>query len=435
MKKGEQKKATGWQPQRSLKQLKSSGIAGEYQKDWFQKMKARIEAGEFFAICNADEAEEIFLTMGIPVIVKQWWSAVISAKRLSSYYFDLLEKKGYDLCRYCVLGLGCTLDNDPGRAPWGGLPKPIVIIGSTDCDAGLRITEVWARECGATLFPIEQTSQRVPYDRWWERIKDHWDKVIEPHRLDLRVEELKGLIRFLEVTTGKIFSHDKLAEVMKLVNEQEEYFKKARDLIAQTVPCPVSLADQLANYPPQWQRGTPEGVQLTRMFYEEVKERVDKGEAACPNEKLRLMWIGVGLWTNTAFYQYFEEKYGAVFVCSMYLSIAADGYSRTVLHNDPLRALASRHVFLGLGDDDWWVKEAKLHKVQGVVQMVTQSCRLSMTAPLTSLKLEDAGIPVVSISCDNVDARAWDEDRIRTLVSGFIEERILSKSAHGRAGR
>jgi len=38
---------------------------------------------------------------------------------------------------------------------------------------------------------------------------------------------------------------------------------------------------------------------------------------------------------------------------------------------------------------------------------------------------EHAGIPVVSIPCDNVDARAWDEEKIRDLVSRFIEERIL----------
>jgi benzoyl-CoA reductase/2-hydroxyglutaryl-CoA dehydratase subunit BcrC/BadD/HgdB len=407
--------------------LRSSEAVRAYQKDWFQKVKARIDAGEPFAICNADEAEEIFLAMDIPVITKQWWSAIIAAKRLSPYYFDLLERKGYDVCRYCVLGLGCTMDKDPGRAPWGGLPRPTIIIGSTDCDAGLRVSEVWAREYECFLFPIEQTSQTRPYQKWWERIRDHWDDVIEPHRIDLRVEELKALIRFLEVTTGKTLSNARLANVMDLINEQEGYFAKARDLIARTVPSPVTLADQLANYPPQWQRGTDQGIRLTRMFYEEVKERVEKGEAACPDERIRLMWIGVGLWTNTSFYEYFEKTYGATFVCSMYLSIAADGYARTILGKDALRALAGRHVFLGLGDDDWYVKEAKNHQVQGAVQMVTQNCRLSMRAPLTALVLERVGIPVVSIPCDNVDARAWDEEQIKSLVSRFIEERILGR--------
>lgn len=418
----------GWQSQRSKKQLKSSEAVGAYQKDWFKKLKERINAGEPFAICNADEAEEIFLAMDIPVVVKQWWSAVISAKRLSPYYFDLLEQRGYDLCRYCVLGLGCAMDNNPERAPWGGLPRASVIIGSTDCDAGLRISEVWARQDNSFLFPLDQTSQTRPYHNWWENIRDHWDDVIEAHRIDLRVEELKALIRFLEVTTGRTLNHTRLAHVMKLVNEQNDYFAKVRNLIAQTKPAPVTLPDQLANYPAQWQRGTEDGVRLTRMFYEEVKEKVEKHEAPCPDEKIRLMWLGPGLWANTSFYQYFEEKYGATFVCSMYLSIGADGYARSIEGKDPLRALASRHVFLGLADNDWYVKEAKYHQVQGVVQMVGPSCHyLYMRTPLMARVFEHAGIPVVSIPCDNVDARAWDEEKIRDLVSGFIEERILGK--------
>ena len=318
------------------------------------------------------------------------------------------------------------MDRDPERAPWGGLPKPAVIIGSTDCDAGMRLTEIWAREYDTMLFPIEQTSMTRPYKHWWEKINDHWDTVIEPHRLDLRVEELKSLIRFLEVTTGKVFRMSRFLEVMELINEQESYFRKARDLIAKTVPSPVGLPDQLSNYPPQWQRGTTQGRDLTRMFYEEVRERVEKGEAACPNEKLRLMWLGAGLWTNTSFYQYFEEKYGATFVCSIYLSIAADGYTRKILNNDPLRALASRHVFLGLGDDTWLVKEAKLHGVNGAIQMVGKNCKAYMRAPLTQMAFERAGIPALSIPCDNVDARQWDEEKIRSLVSIFIEERLLS---------
>ena len=62
----------------------------------------------------------------------------------------------------------------------------------------------------------------------------------------------------------------------------------------------------------QWHRGTQSAMNHKMIFYFEVKEKVDKGEAVCKDEKVRLMSIGRGLWHNTAFYQYFEEKYGAV---------------------------------------------------------------------------------------------------------------------------
>ncbi|MFC1535193.1 hypothetical protein ACFL7M_17730 [Thermodesulfobacteriota bacterium] len=108
----------------SKKHLKTSAIVKEHQKEWFKSLRERISNGEPFGLCDADQAEEIFLAMGIPVIIKQWWSGLIAAKRLSPRYFDLLEQKGYDLCRYCSLGFGCTMDNNPDLAPWGGAADP-----------------------------------------------------------------------------------------------------------------------------------------------------------------------------------------------------------------------------------------------------------------------------------------------------------------------
>ena len=52
-----------------------------------------------------------------------------------------------------------------------------------------------------------------------------WEEVIGSDALDLRVEELKAFIRYLETTTGRVFSYKKFTDIMALENEQEEYFK------------------------------------------------------------------------------------------------------------------------------------------------------------------------------------------------------------------
>jgi benzoyl-CoA reductase subunit B len=90
-----------------------------------------------------------------------------------------------------------------------------------------------------------------------------------------------------------------------------------------------------------------------------------------------------------------------------------------------LRAVASRHVFLGLNDNDWYVKEAKRHRVNGAVQLVSRNCKMAIGTRLTHMAFENAGIPILSIYADNVDAREWDDSKIKTLVSRFIEERLL----------
>lgn len=408
---------------RSQKQLRSAQLIKAYQKEWWNRTQERLRNGEQFAICMADDAEDIFTAMDIPVIVIPWWSAQISAKRMSEYYGNVLSEHGYDMDQYTSLGLGVTLDRKPEIAPWGGLPKPLVIMGTTMADNVQKITDLWAREYGCPCFITELNYNMPtrPYPhRWWEKIRDHWDQVIEPHKIDLKVQELKGLIRFLEVNTGKEFSYAKLTEVMNLVNEQEDLWAKTRDLIAQSSPCVVTLPDQLSMYPAQWHRGKPQGRDIIKAFYEETLERVKNGDVACPKEKIRMMWLGVGLWVNTAFFQYFEEEYGVTFVASIYTSIAADGYARTIKNDDPLRALASRFAWLGVQETEWLAHIAKQHNCDGVVGF---SC--GPRPQLWTRYLEKQGIPVCEIPGNNVDARQWDDVKIRNLMKDFIEKRIL----------
>ena len=122
------------------------------------------------------------------------------------------------------------------------------------------------------------------------------------------------------------------------------------------------------------------------------------------------MWIGRGLWFNLGFYQHFQREYGAVFVWSMYLAIAADGYLR--YGGPPLRALAARFAafsdLIGMPGwaDPWYVKEARSHRVDGVVHLVTPESRSSY---FVTRALEEAGIPVLEIDANNADARDWDE--------------------------
>jgi hypothetical protein len=40
------------------------------------------------------------------------------------------------------------------------------------------------------------------------------------------------------------------------------------------------------------------------------------------------------------------------------------------------------------------------------------------------MALENAGIPVLPIYADNVDPRDWDDAKMKSLVSEFIERRL-----------
>jgi hypothetical protein len=438
---------------KSIKRLKSSSAVTAFQKEYFLQAKEKASHGEPFIYTGIYTPHEIFEAMDIPFVVSMWWAAINAAKRLTGPRQEraaqaMVERSksmfgpDYDQlgrCAHCTMGgmggFAQLVDQNPEEAAYGGLPELTAIVESGEggaCPGSGKLAAIEFEEYlhrgrkVPPVFRLEDSAVPPYYPRyglWWENIMDHWDELIEPYRLDYRVEELKALIKFLEITTGRTFNQDRLIEVMELVNEHNLYWKKARDLIAETVPCPADVVDQLAQYSAQWHRGTIEARDLAKMFYEEVKEKVEKKDAAYPDEKLRLQWLKGGNFGNTAFYQYFAEKYGAVFVATIYISIASDGYPRSML-NDPLRALAGRHLFLGLyHGPDWDLKEARHNKIDGAVMFEQSACqRLSHSGHLMYKQAyEKAGIPLCVIS------PTWDADKQQTEISKFIETRLLPK--------
>lgn len=424
-------------PPRSRKSLASIASFGAFQRDWFKGLREQVAAGAPLAVVNANSPQEILRAMDVPFVVNQWWASIVAAKQQSPRYFQLLRDHGYpsDAEAYSSQGLAAAFDSDAENAPWGGLPRPAFVQAPLGTDATPRIFEHWARETGADLFLFERTIESrldFPID-WWDSMQDRWDEVLEPQRLDLMVAELKTLIERIERTTDRRFDARKFAKIMGLVNEQEDYYRKTRDLITGAHPVPVSIADTMpATMVPQWHRGTEWARDAARDFYQEVKARHEAGEAACSDEKLRLMWVGRGMWSDMGFYQRWEQSHGAVFVWSMYLSLAADGYiRRTTRGQDPLRALAAR--FVTMGDElrmptwagAWHVKEAETHAVDGAVA-------LSDADPFVLRALRRAGVPVLSLDLDNYNQETSDADAIDRQIVAFLDGPVATFASRRR---
>ncbi|GAA0298553.1 hypothetical protein GCM10009087_05460 [Sphingomonas oligophenolica] len=424
-------------PTRSRKSLAAISRFGAYQRDWFAGVRAEAAAGKLFAVVNANAPQEMLRALGIPFVVNQWWASIAAAKQQSARYAGLLAAHGLpaDVEAYSAQGVAAAFDHDPERAPWGGLPRPDILGAVLSTDATPRLFETWADITGARLQRFQRSIEsrwEIPVS-WWDGLADDWDNFIEPERLDLFAAELADAIAELETLSGTSFDAARFAEVMDLVNEQEGLYRETRDLVARTVPAPISVVDSMpATMVPQWHRGTVWARDAAREFHDEVAARVAAGEAACRNEQLRLMFVGRGVWGDMGFYQRWEESHGAVFICSMYLSLAADGYIR---HHDrgrdPLRALAAR--FVTMGDElrmptwagAWHVKEAEWHQVDGAMA-------LSDADPLVLRALREAGVPVLELGMDNyVPDPAVEADLDRRVIA-FLEGPVAAASARRR---
>ncbi|MEP6842583.1 MAG: 2-hydroxyacyl-CoA dehydratase family protein, partial [Pseudolysinimonas sp.] len=174
---------------------------------------------------------------------------------------------------------------------------------------------------------------------------------------------------------------------------------------------------------PQWHRGSEWGRDAARALRDEIAGLVESGAAIAPHERIRLMWVGRGLWVDTSVYQRFQEEFGAVFVWSMYLAIAADGYLR--YGDDAIETLAAR--FVGITDllyapplaPDWYVKEARGHGVDGVVHLVADDVP---GASFITLALREDGIPVLEIRASNADPRTLDLAAVERAMVDFISQ-------------
>lgn len=419
---------------RGRKDLACTADATAFQKAFGAELREQVvERGEPFAVAQADTPHEIFHAMDIPVVSNQWWSAYISAKRLSGKYFGVLDELGYppNRCNYCSLGLACSLANDPASAPWGGLPKPTVLVARLTCDCIQQVFSQWAEVLGSDFFPMEAPAWPKSLPGWFRHSRDRWDEVYGRERIDLHAREIQELIALLERKTSRRFDPAKFEALMLRINEQEQYLDEAAEIIATARPCPVSIVDQMPNTMiPQWHRGSEWAVAHAKRFRDAVRDRAEAGIGIAAQEKIRLMWIGAGLWHDTSFYQALEEKLGAVFVWSMYLPFAGAQYIRE-LKGRPLDALASRIcsmnevLHLPPWMNEWMVSEARRSGIDAAVLLMPKDNRLSQSGTiLTAAALRSAGVPVLMLDADMVNAAQWDRGSAVNQVANFLASEV-----------
>ncbi|MDX1562733.1 MAG: 2-hydroxyacyl-CoA dehydratase family protein [Gammaproteobacteria bacterium] len=417
-------------------ELECTALAKAHQKTFVAELRERVvERGDPFVVAQADTPHEIFHAMDIPVVTNQWWSAYISAKRLSPRYMSVLDELGFpsNRCSYCALGLACSLADDPATAPWGGLPRPTALVARLTCDCIQQVFSAWARALDTEFFPLEAPAWTRTLPEWFRHSRTRWDEVYDASRIALLTDEIRDLIALLERKTGRRFDLSRLAELMERINEQETLLADAARIVGEARPCPVSLNDQMTNTMiPQWHRGSGWAVAHARRFRDEVRERVRSGVGLAAQEKLRLMWIGAGLWHDTSFYRSLEQRLGAVFVWSMYLPLSGAQYIRDVGER-PLEALASRIcsmnevLHLPPWMPEWLCSEARRCGIDAAVVLVPPDNRLSQSGTLLAGEaLRAAGVPVLMLNADMVNAKHWDRDAAAGIVEQFLRQEDMT---------
>jgi hypothetical protein len=116
----------------------------------------------------------------------------------------------------------------------------------------------------------------------------------------------------------------------------------------------------------------------------------------------------------------------------MYMPFAGPQYIRD-LRGRPLEALASRIcsmnevLHLPPWMNGWMVSEAERCSIDAAVMLVPPNNRLSQSGThLTALALREAGVPVLRLDADMVDAGNWDHAAMVRRVEDFLRTEGLA---------
>jgi len=321
----------------------------------------------------------------------------------------------------------------PPGAPWGGMGKPDMIIGSAQqlCDPRFK----WPQATRHYLKDIPVFVGGMYYPPWDPNI-DRRD--VEKFYVKYTAEEFRECVRFCEKVTGKKMDWDRLAATVDLTERTWDLFVDTYEL-RKAQPTPMDTGDAMNTMVPiTFNLGTQEAYDFYKDLRDELKQKVENGQGVADREKYRLVW-GAGLpsWFALGDFQYFNEK-GAVFPAETTYHVAQP-IERLDLPktNDPLERIAWRLIRYYT---HWYDKARKRpgslplveriieyfedYKCDGVVFHSAFSCRswhAGIVLQAEVLKKVYGDIPVLIMEGDIVDISSYNEADTHNRIDAFIE--------------
>jgi len=385
--------------------------------------------------------DEIIRAMDIVPIWTENFAGICGAKRDAQRFLERAERENLSrsLCTYALCGIGFDSWREqlggemPPNAPWGGQPKPDMMLSSGQIICDPRNKWYQAAQHYMKDVPIYNVGlPTIPFEADYDQrdVMDYYVKYI--------IEQLRGLIEFLEKQTGKKMDYDRLSELVDLSDRTWNMVIDAYEL-RKAVPCPMGTGDAMNTMVPLvFLMGTQQAYDFFKDLYDELQQKIARKEGCIPEEKYRLLWGG-GLpsWFALTDFNYFESK-GAVFPAeTTYRLIERVDRLELPKVSDPVEHLAWRWV---KWSTYWYDKARKRpgsspeverlinyieeYKIDGVVMHEAFSCRswhVGLIWQLNQLKKIYRNIPSLILESDIIDISSYNEADTRARIDAFIE--------------
>ncbi|MEJ2738886.1 MAG: 2-hydroxyacyl-CoA dehydratase family protein [Dehalococcoidia bacterium] len=390
----------------------------------------------------ASLCDEIIRAMDIQPAWVENYAGICGAKRDAQRFLERAESMYFSrsLCTYALCGLGFDswreeLGEMPPEPPWGGQVKPTVMLSSGQilCDPRSK----WFQAAQHYMPDVPVYNINSPYPAY---ATDYDYHETEGYYVKHIVEELKGMIEFLEKHTNRKMDWAKLEELVDLVDRTYDLIVDTYDL-RRAVPTPMGTGDAMNTMVPiQFMMATQQAYDFFVDLNAELKEKIARKEGVIEDEKYRLIWGG-GLpsWFALSDFNYFNSK-GAVFpVETTYRTLEATRDFDIDLKKikDPLEHIAWRWV------KSWtyWYDRAKKRpgshpyverliqyiedfKIDGIIMHEAFSCRswhVGLIWQLNHLKKIYRDMPSLILESDIIDISSYNEAETHARIDAFID--------------
>ncbi len=356
---------------------------------------------------------ELLRAFGFYTVYPENHGALCGAKGVGARLCSVAERNGYsqDLCSYARIDLGVALS---GNSPAGKLPRPDLLFASNNiCQTVAYWYTVLAEQWGVPFLLFD-----TPFNH-----------AGGPSGADIAymTSQLEDMLPTLERVSGCKFRMKALEAVLDLSKETAETWGAVLGTM-KAVPSPMTIFEAFVHLAPVVSlRGLPVALEYYRVLFEELNQRVARGQGALREERKRLMWDNIAVWYKVRDFSTLFAERGMSFVTATYTNAWAETAS-DMDAGRPLESIARTYsrVILNnsLGDRLRLMEQLiRDYRVEGLVIHSARSCKPYSVGQydLKRLLLERLGVPSVVIEADIADERAYSEQQTRTRLEAFFE--------------
>ena len=392
--------------------LASSAALGTLNEAYYRDLaNAKADGKPVVWVTSMAPIELVYAFDGIPFFPENY-AALCSSRKVAAEFCEAAEGRGMSpgLCSYALCMFGSIFEK---RGAFG--------------DEGVGAPDVLLATEGAC----------ATHPKWWEAMQRHFNcpliivdaaytvdsDTLLPRQRSFMAGELERAAHKMAEYTGKNLDMDRLREVVARSDRASELWD-AIDEMRAAVPSPVTQIDVFTClFPLVTLKGTKEAVDFYEQLTAEVRERVENGIGAIPDERFRLIWDLFPVYHNMRLLNYFAE-FGAAFVTDLY----GNAFSGRVDPSDPFGSLADRYLSFfmrsaSLAKSAIYKKRIEQYKVDGIVFHCNRCCRcFTAEQPETSQILrDDLGLPSMIFEADMVDPRVFDDAQVKGRIETFME--------------